>query len=498
MESNLAKESQKTEALATFQNFINGRWVSATGGKTFRTKNPADTRDVIGEFPSSQVEDVRSAIDAAHDALKEWRSLSAWARGEYLRKAADLLESRLTEVAQAMVRENGKTIAEARGESARGVALLRYYAAEGVRSVGEVIPSVNPKTFIYTARVPLGVVSIITPWNFPIAIPLWKIAPALVYGNTVVFKPASATPQCGVLVTQILEKAGLPKGVVNLVMGGGGALGEEMVRNEKVHGVSFTGSNSIGRRIAGWSADRGVKFQLEMGGKNPTLVLADCDLEQAATLTMRAAFGYAGQKCTATSRAIIVDSIYDRFVKRLLEQTGSLKVGKGSEETTFVPPVVSEDQHRSILAAIERGKSDGKLLCGGGPPKGDGFQNGYYIEPTIFGDVDPNSQLAQEEIFGPVLALLRAKDLDHAIKLANDVRFGLSASIFTRDLNSVQEYVNRIEAGIVKVNSETAGVEPQAPFGGVKESSSHSREQGRAAMEFFTSVKTVYVDRAGL
>ncbi len=276
-----------------FGNFINGQWSDPAGCRTFPSINPANTRDLIGEFVSAKAEDAGRAIDAAHDALPSWKARSGFARAEILRKAADHLESRLEEVARAMVRENGKTITEARGETARGVALLRFYSAEGVRSLGDVIPSVNPRTFIYTTRTPLGVVSIITPWNFPVAIPFWKIAPALVYGNTVVFKPASVTPHCGVLVTKILEHAGIPAGVLNLVTGGGRELGEELVKNTKVHGVSFTGSNSVGRRIGTWAAERGVKFQLEMGGKNPVIVMPDCDLEQAATLTMRGAFGNA-------------------------------------------------------------------------------------------------------------------------------------------------------------------------------------------------------------
>jgi acyl-CoA reductase-like NAD-dependent aldehyde dehydrogenase len=481
----------------TFHNFIGGRWTAAANGAAFSSVNPADTRDVIGKFAASTVEDARVAIDAAHDALRKWRGLSAWARGEILRKAADILESRLDQVARAMVRENGKTIAEARGETARGVALFRYYAGEGVRSVGDVVPSASPRTMIYTTRVPLGVVSLVTPWNFPIAIPIWKLAPALVYGNTAVLKPATATPHCGVLIAQVLEEAGIPAGVLNLITGSGGKVGEELVRNAKVHGISFTGSNAVGRRIAAWAAEHGIKFQLEMGGKNPVIVMPDCDLEQALTLTVRGAFGYAGQKCTATSRAIVLDSIYDEFAAKLVERAAALKVGPGIDESSAVPPVVSEEQHRSILAAIEKGKSEARLLCGGGVPSGDAYRNGFYVEPTIFGDVPAASALAQEEIFGPVLSLMRARNLDEAIDLANGVRYGLSASIFTRDLNAVQEYCGRIEAGVVKVNGETAGLEPQVPFGGMKESSSHSREQGRSAMDFFTSIKTVYLDRAG-
>ena len=483
--------------MQVYGNYIDGRWLEGPAGKTFTSTNPADARDVIGEFAASSVEDARRAVEAGHDAFEKWRGLSGSARGEYLRKAADILESRLEDVARAMVRENGKTVAEARGETGRGVALLRYYSAEGVRSVGEVVPSVNPRTMLYTTRVPLGVVSLITPWNFPIAIPIWKMAPALVYGNTVVLKPASATPHCAVLVTRLFDDAGIPPGVVNLVTGGGGAIGEELVVHPKVHGVSFTGSNAIGRKIAGWAAARGVKCQLEMGGKNPVVVMPDCRMDQAVNLTLRGAFGYAGQKCTATSRAIVVDTVYDEFCAKLVAGARQLKVGSGADESTFVPPVVSREQQESIVAAIEKGRSEARLLTGGGIPKGEGFDRGYYVEPTIFADVRPDSQLAREEIFGPVLAVLRARDLDEAIRLANDCRYGLSASIFTQDLNAVQEFCARIEAGVVKVNSETAGLEPQVPFGGMKESSSHSREQGRAALDFFTSIKTVYIDRAG-
>ncbi len=479
----------------SYGNYIDGQWMQAANQKTFTSINPADCRDAIGEFASAEIEDVRRAVDAARAAASQWKSLSGFARGEFLRKAADILESRLEEVARAMTRENGKTIAEARGETARGVALLRFYAAEGVRALGEVIPSANARTLIYTTRVPLGVVSVITPWNFPVAIPIWKISPALAYGNTVVFKPASLTPHCGVLVTEVFEQAGIPRGVLNLITGGGRALGEELVRNAGINGVTFTGSNPVGRRIGSWAAERGAKFQLEMGGKNPVIVMPDCDREQASTLTLRGAFGYAGQKCTATSRAIALEAVYDVFAEKLVAKTKALKIGPGSDESNFLPPVASEEQRRNILDAVETGKKEAHLLCGGGVPAGEIYRNGYYLEPTIFGDVGPECSLAQQEIFGPVLALMRARNLDEAIALANGVRYGLSASIFTRDFNAVQEYTSRIEAGVVKVNSETAGIEPQVPFGGMKDSSSHSREQGRAAVEFLTSIKAVYLDR---
>jgi acyl-CoA reductase-like NAD-dependent aldehyde dehydrogenase len=286
--------------------------------------------------------------------------------------------------------------------------------------------------------------------------------------------------------------------VLNLITGGGRRLGEELAKNPKIHGVTFTGSNSVGRQIGAWAAERGLKYQLEMGGKNPVIVMPDCDLEQAVQLTVRGAFGYAGQKCTATSRAIVIDKIHEAFVEKLVEKTKALKIGVGTEEANFLPPVVSEEQLRNILAVIENGKKEACLLCGGGVPTGEGYAYGYYVEPAIFDEVPRHSRLAQEEIFGPVLAIQRAQGWDEAVSLANDVRFGLSASIFTHDLNNVLTYVSQIEAGVVKVNSETAGIEPQVPFGGMKDSSSHSREQGRAAMEFYTSIKSVYWDRAGI
>lgn len=482
-----------------FHNYINGEWVPAfSGGRTFTSINPANKEDVIGAFAASDREDAKRAIQAAHAALPSWRAMSAPMRGQYLWRAADVLQSRAEEVARAMVRENGKTITEARGEVMRGILLLRYYGTEGLHSVGEVIPSVKPGSLLFTTRQPLGVVSIITPWNFPIAIPLWKIAPALAFGNTVVFKPASLTPHCGVLVAQIFAEAGLPPGVLNLVTGGGSEMGEELVKNPFVRGVSFTGSNVVGREIAAWAANVNVKYQLEMGGKNCTITLPEADLEQAVELTVRGAFGYAGQKCTATSRAIVVGDIVEEFTERVVARAQSLKVGDPNEEDTFVPPVISQAQRDRIMENIQMGKMEGaKLLCGGQVLKGSPYDEGFYVPPTVFTNVRADMVLACEEIFGPVLAIMPARDLDEAIQLANDCRYGLSASLFTRSVNDVLTYIDRIDVGVVKINGETAGVEPQAPFGGMKDSSSHSREQGRAAMEFFTELKTVCVDRAG-
>lgn len=481
----------------TFQNYIRGEWQPAARREVYENHNPADRRDVIGFFAASTPEDVASACEAAAEALPAWRALAAPERGQYLAKAADVLQSRLEEVAQALTREEGKTLAEARGETARAVAILRYYAGEGLRPVGEVIPSFGARSFLFTTRVPLGVCVLITPWNFPIAVPAWKIAPALVYGNTVVFKPASLTPHTAVLLAQVFDEAGIPEGVFNLVTGSGALIGESLVCHPEVRGVSFTGSNSVGKRIAALAVERGVRYQLEMGGKNPILIAPDADLEQAVELTVRGAMLSCGQKCTATSRAIVCAPLVEAFTERVIRRVASLKQGPGTDESCFLGPVVSEEQRQKILEYIRVGQEEGaRLLIGGGVPEGPQFAHGYYVQPTVFGDVSPKMRIAQEEIFGPVLAILPAKDLDEAIAIANDVRFGLSASLVTRNLNAALTYVDRIEAGLVRVNGETAGVEPQAPFGGMKESSSYSREQGRAAIEFFTQVKTVCIERA--
>ncbi|MDH7568942.1 MAG: aldehyde dehydrogenase family protein [Armatimonadota bacterium] len=337
----------------------------------------------------------------------------------------------------------------------------------------------------------------VTPWNFPIAVPAWKLAPALAYGNTVVLKPASLTPGMGVALAEVLAEAGIPPGVFNLVTGSGGVVGDALVAHPAVRGVSFTGSNAVGKRIAALALERGVRYQLEMGGKNPILIAPDADLDQAVELTVRGAMLSCGQKCTATSRAIVCQPLVEEFTTRLVKRVRELRQGPGTDASTFLGPVVSEAQRRSILEYVRIGQEEGaRLLVGGGVPEGPEFAHGYYVQPTVFDQVTPSMRIAREEIFGPVLAILAAKDLQEAIAMANNTAYGLSASLVTRSLNAALEYVTDIEAGLVRVNGETAGVEPQAPFGGMKESSSYSREQGRAAMEFYTQVKTVYLERA--
>jgi aldehyde dehydrogenase (NAD+) len=356
---------------------------------------------------------------------------------------------------------------------------------------------VNPNILLYTNRMPLGVVSLITPWNFPFAIPIWKMAPALVYGNTIVLKPASATPHVATLIARMWEAVDLPAGVFNLVTGSGAAVGNELITNDKVAAISFTGSTRIGMNIAAESAQRGKRYQLEMGGKNPVIVLPDADLEQAAEITVSGAMKYSGQKCTATSRAIVVGNVMEEFTNLVVEKTNALKIGAGADPESIIVPVIDQASKDNIASMIKRGVDDGgQILAGGGVPTGAEFDNGTFVEPTVINNVAADAFVACEEIFGPVLSILPAANAEDALNIANSVQYGLSAGIFTKDLNSVLDFADRIEAGVVKINGETAGLEPQVPFGGMKASSSGDREQGKAAIEFFTQTKTIYVDRS--
>jgi alpha-ketoglutaric semialdehyde dehydrogenase len=480
-----------------YTNYIASQWTPPASGEYLSDINPA-TGENIAEFPNSTAADAERAIEAAAEAQPGWAALSSHARGEFLRKAADILEARADTVARDLMREEGKSLPEAKGETLRGVTILRYYAAQTLLPDGDVIPSAGAGTFLYTRRVPLGVCALITPWNFPIAIPLWKAAPALAFGNAVVLKPSELAPLTAWHIAECLHEAKLPAGVFNVVFGQGARFGEAMVTHPKVAAVSFTGSVKAGKTIAGWAVAHGKKYQLEMGGKNAAVVLADADLEQAVNLTIQGAFKSAGEKCTATSRAIVHRGVYDEFTARLVEKTKALKIGPGNDGSAYLGPVISQQACDRILSAIEAARADGaELLCGGGCPCGDNLGSGFYVEPTVFGNVRPDSEAAQAEIFGPVLCLLRADDLDHAISLLNDVEFGLSASLFTRDLNAAMVFAGCAQAGMIRINGETAGVEPQAPFGGMKASSSWSREQGLAARDFYTQVKTISVDRAG-
>jgi aldehyde dehydrogenase (NAD+) len=477
----------------TYLNFINGQWIESSSGEVQASLNPANS-DVVGYVQMSTKEELDRAVSAAKNAQISWKKLSGNERGNYLHKAADVLERKLDEIAECMTSEMGKTLPEAKGETARGVAILRYYAGEGMRKIGDVIPSSDSKALMFTSRVPLGVVGIITPWNFPVAIPIWKMAPALIYGNSVVIKPAQETAVTCAKVIECFEEAGIPAGVLNLVTGSGSVIGQALTDNPDVNAITFTGSNEVGKRIGQGALARGAKYQLEMGGKNPVIVAADADLELAVEATISGAFKSTGQKCTATSRVIVESKVYETFKERLVAKVKEIIVGDGLKEDSWVGPCASESQLKTVLSYIEKGKQEGAtLLFGGNQLTEDAYKKGFFVEPTIFENVTSDMTIAQEEIFGPVIALIRVDSLVEAIEIANDVKFGLSASIFTSNIQSMLSFVDEMEAGLVRINAESAGVELQAPFGGMKQSSSHSREQGEAAKEFFTAIKTVFV-----
>ncbi|WP_339308366.1 alpha-ketoglutaric semialdehyde dehydrogenase GucD [Paenibacillus sp. FSL R5-0519] len=478
----------------TYNNYINGEWVKATSGETEPSINPANRKEVVGYVPTSGVEDLNRAVAAAKEAAKKWRRLSGAERGNYLFQAANVLERRADEVAEAMTREMGKTLPEAKGETMRGVAILRYYAGEGMRKTGDVIPSTDSEALMFTTRVPLGVVGVIAPWNFPVAIPIWKMAPALIYGNTVVLKPAQETAVTAAKVMECFEEAGIPAGVLNLICGRGSVIGSALAEHPDVGGITFTGSNEVGKRVGAAALARGAKYQLEMGGKNPIIIAADADLDLAVEATISGGLKSTGQKCTATSKVIIERNVYDAFKEKLLSQIQEIRLGDGMSAGSWMGPCASEGQLNTVLSYIQKGQDEGAvLLAGGKRGDGPGLEEGFYVQPTVFEGVESHMSIAREEIFGPVLALIAVDSLEEAIEAANDSDYGLSASIYTQNVGAMLSFIRDMDAGLVRINAETAGVELQAPFGGMKMSSSHSREQGQAAIEFFTAIKTVFV-----
>jgi len=477
-----------------FRNYVAGQWVECKSQKTFPNINPADTDEVVGLFQASGPADVQEACDVAAKAQPGWAALPAPRRGEYLFKAAEILESRLAKLGADMTREEGKTLPEAKAEVKRAINIFRYFGGEGARQFSYQIPSERENVFCYTMRKPLGVVGLITPWNFPSAIPAWKMAPALVGGNTVVIKPASLAPLSALRLVEALHEAGIPAGAINYVTGGGGTVGNTLVEHPAIRAVSFTGSCEVGNTLYDRVARRKIRVQLEMGGKNPTVVLKDADLNYAADVLVNGAFFSTGQKCTACSRAVIERAIYERLVEILVAKTNKMKVGNGLEPGIDMGPAVDASQLETDLKYIEIAKQEGaKLLCGGNRLTGGIYDKGYFVEPTIFGEVTPEMRIAQEEVFGPVLALMVAEDFEDAMRLANSARFGLSASIVSRDLTRVHQFINSIQAGLITVNLPTAGVEYQLPFGGTKESSFGMREQGPLALDFYTETRTVYL-----
>lgn len=483
--------------MRTLKNFINGEWRDSKGGRV-KDVNPADVDDVIADAPSSTAAEAAEACEAAARAFEKWRGTPAPVRGQILYKVQRRMEERRQELAEALTREEGKTISESRGEVQRAINVVEFFAGEARRITGETIPSELPNNFCYTIKQPVGPVAVITPWNFPIAIPIWKMAPALVSGNTIVFKPASLTPLTASLIVEIFDECGLPPGVLNLVFGGGREVGDTIVKHPAILAVSFTGSNDVGVGLYGAAAARGIKCQCEMGGKNPIVVLADADLDLAVESTVQGAFGSTGQRCTATSRAVVVDSIANHFVERLEARTSSLIVGNGLNPATHVGPSVDERQLETVLSYVETGQHEGaRLVRGGERVRDDGRDRGYFISPAIFDHVDANMRIAQEEIFGPVLSLIRVPDNESALSVANNVRFGLSASVYTNDVAAMFKFVDRLDAGILHVNSPTVGGEAHIPFGGMKATGVGLREMGRVAIDFYTELKVVYVDYTG-
>lgn len=474
--------------MQTYHNIIEGAQVAASDGATFENRNPA-TGEVLGTFPKATRDDARRAIAAARTAAAGWAKTPPPARGAILDKASQILTARLDELATALVREEGKTLAEAKGEVGRARDIFRYFSGEGWRNGGDVLPSSANGELLYSKREPLGVVSIITPWNFPIAIPAWKIAPALVYGNTVVFKPASDAPHLGLLLVEVLHEAGLPPGVINFVTGSGGTVGDELIGNKDVNGVSFTGSYDVGAGIYGQAIKNMTRVQLEMGGKNALVVLNDADIDLAVRLSVTGGFGLTGQACTATSRVIVEQEIADKFVQALSEAARNIKVGNGLDQGVQMGPAVNQNQLDTDLEYVQVGKDEAATLVAGGQRI-----NEYFVQPTVFDGVEPDMRIAQEEIFGPVISVIRARGFDDALAKANDIGYGLAAGVVTNDLHKAFAFANNIDAGVVKINQPTTGLALNAPFGGFKHSSSNTfKEQGQAAVEFYTRTKTIYV-----
>jgi len=480
-----------------FQNYIGGEWVGSASGETFESVSPA-TGDRIGVFPRSGAEDVDRAVEAAKAAFEEWRLVPAPKRGEILYRFADLLTDEKDELTDLMAHEMGKVKAEAGGDVQEAIDMSLYMAGEGRRLFGQTTPSELRDKFNMSVRQPIGVVGAITPWNFPIAIPSWKIAPALVCGNTVVFKPATDTPLLGERFVELLDEAGLPKGVLNIVHGGGGAVGDRLVKHPDVRVITLTGSRETGVEVMRNAADGLKHVHLELGGKNAIIVLDDADLELAVEGILWSAFGTSGQRCTAASRVIVQSGAYDRLEMKLVDAAEKLTLGPGWEDSSDVGPVINKSALEKIHSYSKIGVDEGaRLLTGGEIATEDGLDKGFFYRPTIFGRVDPQMRIAQEEIFGPTTALIRVRDVDEAIRVSNGIKYGLSSSIFTRDVNKAFRAMRDLEAGITYINAGTIGAEVHLPFGGTKDTGNGHREAGQAALDVFTEWKSIYVDYSG-
>ncbi len=478
-----------------FRNFINGEWVESRSGKAYEDRNPANTDELVGMFVASTDEDVDAAVEAAAEAYKKWRLVPAPKRAEILFRAAELLVERKEDFAKDMTREMGKVLEETRGDVQEAIDMTYYMAGEGRRLFGQTTPSELPNKFAMSVRQPIGVCGMITPWNFPMAIPSWKMMPALVSGNTVVLKPAEDTPLSAYHLVQVLTEAGVPRGVVNLVSGDGPNAGAPLARHKAVPVISFTGSSSVGRLVAEACAPDFKHCSLEMGGKNILIVMDDANLDLAIDGAIWGGFGTTGQRCTAASRIAVHKSVYKEFVTRFVERAKSLKVGDGRDPATEMGPLINEQQLNTVVTYVEIGKLEGaKLLAGGTRLTGGAYDKGWFYAPTVFGDCSPNMRIAQEEIFGPVVSVIPISSLSEAIEVANGVPYGLSASIYTRDVNRAFQAARDLYTGIVYVNAPTIGAETHLPFGGTKQTGNGHREAAIAAIDFFTEWKTIYID----
>ena len=481
--------------ITTFSNFIDGKWVPASSGNTCENRNPADTRDLVGVFQRSGAVEVNFAVEAAHAAFKKWSRVPAPRRAEIIMKAAAILERQKEAFSRDMTREMGKVLKETRGDTQEAIDTGYYFAGEGRRMYGLTTPSELPNKFAMCTRNPVGVVGMICPWNFPMAIPSWKLFPALVAGNTCVIKPAEYTPLSVFNFVGALTEAGVPPGVVNIVTGQGAEVGTPLMEHALVRAISFTGSSDVGRVIGTSCARTFKRCSLELGGKNPMIVLDDANLDLALEGALWGAFGTAGQRCTATSRIILQKGVYQRFIEELVRRARLLKIGNGLDESVDVGPVVSKSQMETVLGYIEIGRKEGaRLATGGNRLDGPDYAHGFFIEPTVFADVDPKMRIAQEEIFGPVVSCIACDSLEHGIEIANDVKYGLSSALYTKDVNRAFAAIRDLDAGITYINAPTIGAEVHLPFGGVKQTGNGHREGGVGAFDFYTEWKAVYVD----
>jgi aldehyde dehydrogenase (NAD+) len=482
----------------TYHNFIDGAWVPSVSGDLFEDRNPANADEVVGVFQKSTAADVADAIDAARLAYERWRLVPAPKRAELLFRAAQLIADRKEALARDMTREMGKVLDETRGDVQEAIDMTFFMAGEGRRQYGQTVPAEMRDKFAMSVRQPMGVAAIITPWNFPMAIPSWKIIPALVCGNTVVFKPATLTPLSALNFVKILEEAGIPRGVVNLVTGGGGDVGNAMLISDTIRIVSFTGSTGVGRTVSEAAAPSFKKVHLEMGGKNVVMVMDDANLELAVEGCLWGGFGTTGQRCTAASRVVVHEKVYDAFLDQFVARARALRVGDGLDPMTQMGPSVSQGQLDTVMKYVEIGSDEGaRLMAGGHRPSGSVYTKGYFFEPTIFADVSPSMRIAQEEIFGPVVSVIPCRSFDEAVAIGNGVQYGLSASIYTQDINRAFAAMRDMYTGIFYINAPTIGAEVHLPFGGTKATGNGHREAGTAALDVFSEWKSVYVDFSG-